>query len=88
MSDIEPFKTSDTSLAAYLHFMGMKALAMRIDPNDTKRLIFVFLDEPERPEYERDFLYGDAKQFLRYYRCLRDMNGLIAEKRREQYGDR
>jgi len=50
--ELEPYTTSDTPFAAYLHLNGMIVLTTRDDPNDYKREVFVFIDTKERPELE------------------------------------
>lgn len=68
--ELEPYRTSDLPLAGYLHYRGMAILTTRDDPNDQKREIFVFIDTPERTQYESD--WRDDKDGCRsYWRSLR-----------------
>lgn len=77
MSDLEPFMTSDTPLAAYLHMKGMVVLSTKPDPEDPKRRIaFIFLDEPERTVYVDEWFTVD-RHFADFYRSLRELQRLI-----------
>lgn len=55
---MEPYKTSDTPFAAYLHLKGMVLLDTIPDKADPNREIFVFVDDENRPQYESDYRNG------------------------------
>jgi len=53
---IKYFVTDDTSLAAYLHLKGMKAMEATIyNPENRRRKSFIFIDSPLREGYEEEF---------------------------------
>lgn len=75
-----PYKTSDTPYAAYLHYMGLKPLVMRPDPNDFKRLVFVFVFNDNIPAYEDLYRSGDPQVSLKkYYKSYKIVTRMVAE---------
>lgn len=80
-TEIEPYKTSDTPFAAYLHMMGMTPVTTRDDPNDHKREVFVFIDAPERPQYEEDWR-NDKGGYRSYFTSLKTMQHMLRRRRR------
>lgn len=81
--DVEPYKTSDTPFAAYLYMNGMQILTVVPDPNDYKRLVFVFLDEDDRPLLEDKFKADDG-EFKKYYKSLRIVTRYINDHKQKQ----
>lgn len=78
---LEPYKTSDTPFAAFLHFKGMVAVTTRDDPNDYKREIFVFVDVPERPDYEQEWR-EDKTGHRSYYTSLKIVQHMLRGRKR------
>ena len=76
----EPIKTSDTSLAAYLHYNNHYFVGMMQDPNDTHRRVFVFIkkdDSDDRlEEYETGKVTVNPKL---YYKSIRIMHRHLRE---------
>lgn len=80
MENPKPYKTSDTPFAAYLHYHGLKPLVMRPDPNDHKRLIFVFVDSEIIPELEKHYRNTDPDVKLKkYYKSYKIVTRMVAE---------
>lgn len=75
-NDIEPYKTSDTPLAAYLHLRGIILLTTRPDPNDRKRQIYVFVDEDNIPTLEAEFHEGFG-EFKNYFWSLKAVQRML-----------
>lgn len=80
MSKPKPYKTSDTPYAAFLHYHGLVPVVMRQDPNDVKRLVFVFVYQDIIPELEQTYNYGkpdvDAKK---YHKSLKIVTRMVKE---------
>jgi hypothetical protein len=76
VQDIEPYKTSDTPLAAYLHLRGIILLTTRPDPNDRKRQIYVFVDEPGIAILEAEFS-DDFGEFKSYFWSLKTVQRML-----------
>jgi len=68
--ELEPYTTSDTPFAAFLHLNGMVVLTTRDDPNDYKRQIFIFIDIAERPDLEQAW-QDNTGDFRSYYASLK-----------------
>lgn len=80
MDDLKPFTTSDTPLAAYLHFKQHRVIGMRQDPNDMKRQVYVFVELPETQKLVSDFYDSDTgHDFQQYYKSVRVMFGVLRE---------
>jgi hypothetical protein len=85
ISDYEPYRTSDTPFAAFLHFSGYKILGSVQDPNDYKREVLVFLLDDHIPELEKDWRTGNAVGDLKkYHRSLKILNRYVAEQRNKR----
>lgn len=83
----EPYKTSDTPFAAFLHYSGNKLVTTRQDPNDYKREVIVFIYSDEIPKLEQEWRYGKAQGDLKQYqKSLKIVSRYIneARKTREQ----
>lgn len=83
--EVSPFKTSDTPLAAFLHFKGMTVMTTVDDPNDPKRRVFVFMDEPERETYVQ--MWKDDQGGQRsYYASLKVVQHMLFPPKRNRNG--
>ena len=83
----EPYRTSDTPFAAYLHFMGNRIVGSVQDPNDYKREVLVFIYTEDIPPLEQDWRFGKAEGDLKkFHRSLKTVNRYVneARKKREQ----
>lgn len=82
-SELKPYRTSDTSFAAYLLLKGEKIIGTKQDPNDYKREICVFIYSEQIPELEQEWRYGKTTQEIKgYHRSLKILNRTINEARR------
>lgn len=80
MDELEPYKTSDFPLAAFLYMKGLAIVTVTPDPNNDSRKIFVFLDIDKRPLLEVEF--ADNKgQFKDYYYAIKSVRSHL-------YGDK
>lgn len=61
MSEHEPFKTSDTPFAAYLHYHGHILVTLRNDPNDFRRKVFVFVSKDDTTDRLIEY-YGELDE--------------------------
>lgn len=81
----EPYKTSDTPYAAYLHYKGHKLITTRQDPNDYKREVMVFVMSDEIPELEKEWRFGQATGDLKlYYRSYKIVSRMVNESRKSR----
>lgn len=78
--ELEPYKTSDTPFAAFLHLQGMTPITTRDDPNDYKREVFIFIDVPEREQYEEDWK-NDKGGYRTYYTSLKIVQHMLRRRR-------
>lgn len=79
----EPYKTSDTPYAAFLHYNGYKILGSKQDPNDFKREVLVFLLDDNILSLEQEWQYGKAQGDLKkYHRSLKIVNRFVNEARK------
>lgn len=84
-TSLEPYKTSDTPYAAFLHFSGHKLVGSVQDPNDYKREVCVFIYSDEIPQLEQDWRFGKAIGDLkRYHRSLKIVNRFVNEARKKR----
>jgi len=76
----DPFKTSDTSLAAYLHYKNHQFIGIMQDPNDLHRKVFVFIEqedtEPVVDEYQSNQIIVHPKL---YYKSIRIMHRMLRD---------
>lgn len=80
VEEIKPYKTSDTPFAAFLHYSGLKPLVMRPDPNDYKRLVFVFVRSEDIPDLEYQYRYSDPQVSLKkYYKSYKIVTRMVNE---------
>jgi hypothetical protein len=81
----EPYKTSDTPYAAYLHYRGHKLVTTRQDPNDYKREVLVFIYSEEIPKLEQEWRYGEAHGDLKkYQKSLKIVSRYVNEARKQR----
>lgn len=79
----QPYKTSDTPFAAYLHYCGHKLVTSRQDPNDYKREVLVFMFSDEISDLEEEWKRGQATGDLKkYYRSYKIVSRTINEARK------
>lgn len=84
-TDLEPYRTSDTPYAAFLHYSGLKLVGTKQDPNDYKREVIVFIYTDEIPKLEQEWRLARAVGDLRkYHRSLKIVNRLVAEARKNR----
>lgn len=77
--ELQPFRTSDLPLAAYLYMKGLAIVTVTPDPVNDRRKIFVFLDVPERIVYEQEFLNNEGN-YKDYFHAVKAV-------RRQLYGE-
>jgi hypothetical protein len=83
--DLEPYKTSDTPYAAYLHYCGHKLVGTRQDPNDYKREVMVFILKDDITDLEKEWRLNKAEGDLKsYYRSLKIVTRFVNEARRKR----
>lgn len=87
-TSLEPYKTSDTPYAAFLHFSGHKLVGSVQDPNDYKREVCVFIYSEEIPQLEQQWRFGKAIGDLKkYHRSLKIVNRFVNEARKKREDD-
>lgn len=76
----EPFTTSDTSLAAYLHYKGHQFVGIMQDPNDMHRKIFVFVEKEETPLATEEYQTNEVTVHPKlYYKSIRIMHRMLRD---------
>jgi hypothetical protein len=84
-SSPQPYRTSDTPYAAFLHYSGYRLITSQQDPNDYKREVIVFLLDDELLELEKAWRMGKAEgDFKKYHRSLKIVNRFVAEARNKR----
>jgi hypothetical protein len=84
-TNLEPYKTSDTPYAAFLHYSGHKLVGSRQDPNDFKREVCIFIFTDDIPKLEQEWRFGKAVGDLkRYHRSLKIVNRFVNEARNKR----
>lgn len=82
---MEPFKTSDTPFAAYLHYKGHILVDLVSDPNDYKRKVFVFVQKEDTNEVNDLFYNGGAPaEANQYYKSIRVIYRELREHNNER----
>jgi hypothetical protein len=82
---LEPYKTSDTPYAAFLHYSGHKLVGSVQDPNDYKREVCVFIYSEDMPQLEQQWRFGKAEGDLKkYHRSLKIVNRFVNEARKKR----
>jgi uncharacterized Zn-finger protein len=78
----DPYTTSDTSLAAYLHYKGHEFMGTMQDPNDSHRRIFVFVETETTGSCEDEYLSNSVTVHPKlYYKSIRVMHKMLREGR-------
>lgn len=69
------YTTSDTALAGYLYYKGMRALEATVrDKDNPRRLKYIFVDEQRREELETEFYRRESEVVpLEYFEAIRDV---------------
>jgi hypothetical protein len=81
----EPYKTSDTPYAAFLHYSGYRLITSQQDPNDYKREVMIFVFDEQIPALEKEWRLGKAIGDLKkYHRSLKIVNRFINEARKKR----
>lgn len=81
----DPYKSSDTPFAAYLHFTGYKIVGSIQDPNDYKREVLLFIHDDNIADLERAWILGEAVGDLKkYHRSLKIVNRYVNEQRNKR----
>ena len=82
----DEFRTTDLALAAYLVAEGSTFL--RMEDIAPKKYEFVLFESPKLHERVRDFSGGEGRiEPLRYYHAIRNLRGMIAQRRFEEEHD-
>lgn len=81
----QPYRTSDTPYAAFLHYNGYRIITSQQDPNDYKREVLVFLFDDDILVLEEEWRSGKAQGDLKkYHRSLKIVNRFISEARKKR----
>jgi hypothetical protein len=84
-TDLEPYRTSDTPYAAFLHYSGHKIVGSKQDPNDYKREVMIFIYSDDIPDLETEWRTGKAVGDLkRFHRSLKIVNRFVNEQRNKR----
>jgi hypothetical protein len=85
MAELTPYKTSDTPLAAFLHYCGYKIVGSVQDPNDHKREVLLFVQDDDIDDLEKLWRSGKANgQFREYHRSLKIVTRYVNEARKSR----
>lgn len=80
MSNKEPFTTSDTSLAAYLHYKNHQFIGIMQDPNDIQRKVYVFIEEETTNSTADEYQSGMVTVAPKlYYKSIRIMHRMLRD---------
>lgn len=76
----DPFTTSDTSLAAYLHYKNHSFVGIMQDPNDAHRKVYVFVEKEDTKESESEYLSNEVTVHPKlYYKSIRIMHRMLRD---------
>lgn len=82
---LEPYSTSDTPFAAFLHLCGYQIVKSVQDPNDYKREVLLFVKDEYIDGLADLWKRGDAKGNLRdYQRSLKIVTRTVQEARKKR----
>ena len=82
-TSLEPYGTSDTPLAAFLHSSRYKVVKTIKDPNDYKREVLLFVKDEYIEDLEKLWRSGKAEGNLRdYQRSLKLVTRIVNEARK------
>jgi hypothetical protein len=77
---MEPIKTSDTSLAAYLHYKGHTLVGLMQDPNDAHRKVYVFIQKDDTGDVEEEYFENEITVHPKlYYKSIRIMHRTLRD---------
>jgi hypothetical protein len=78
--EADPIKTSDTSLAAFLHYNQHYFVGIMQDPNDQHRKVFVFIKQDDSDELQEEYFTGEVTINPKlYYKSIRIMHRSLRE---------
>lgn len=84
-TSLEPYGTSDTPFAAFLHHAGYKVIKTIKDPNDFKREVLLFVKDEYIDDLEKLWRTGKAEGNLRdYQRSLKVVTRIVNEARKSR----
>lgn len=84
-TSLEPYSTSDTPFAAFLHLCGYRIVKSVQDPNDYKREVLLFVKDESIEDLQELWQKGDAKGNLRdYQRSLKIVTRTVNEARKKR----
>ncbi len=76
----EPFTTSDTSLAAYLHYKDHMFIGIMQDPNDLQRKVYVFVEDESTKNCADEYQSGQVTVSPKlYYKSIRIMHRMLRD---------
>lgn len=82
---LEPYSTSDTPFAAFLHLCGYRIVKSVQDPNDYKREVLLFIKDGTIDSLEELWRTGKAEGNLRdYQRSLKIVTRTVQESRKKR----
>lgn len=82
---LEPYSTSDTPFAGFLHLCGYKIVKSIQDPNDYKREVLLFVKDEYIDGLEELWRKGEAKGNLKdYQRSLKIVTRTVNESRKKR----
>lgn len=81
----DPYKTSDTPFAAYLHYHKHVLVTLRDDPNDVRRKVYVFVQQETTKDLEKEYYHGEGlAPAPQYYKSVRFMFAKLRELNNDQ----
>jgi len=81
----EPYRTSDTPFAAYLHYHKHVLVTLRDDPNDFRRKVYVFVEQDNTKELANEYYHGEGSvPAPQYYKSVRFMFAKLRELNNDQ----
>lgn len=76
----DPYKTSDTSLAAYLHYKNHQFIGIMQDPNDLHRKVYVFVEQEDTNQCTDDYQSNAVTVHPKlYYKSIRIMHRMLRD---------
>lgn len=80
MAEVDPYQTSDTPYAGFLYYHQHKLVGIRQDPHDYKRRVYVFVEQDDTKDLEKDFYHGNPLvEPLKFYKAVRVMYGRLRD---------
>lgn len=82
---MEPITTSDTPFAAFLKYNKHQLVGFKKDPNDAKRLVYIFIRQDDTESLSRDFYSNNVEVEPRYFfKCASEMVRKLNEEKFKQ----